>query len=366
MYDTITVYPKYGQSDFFERQSAECNQFGKSSLGILRFVHRKDVDHSQYHQDQFNLNNIHYHAQFDTLITEQKFDTIVTAFLHEGWITELEKSNLLDAYCAANVLNIDEYCFNKQLALLTEKANALRLLPTHEYDASIQQIRTLYTELKEAVLQYCNTKSTAAYDRFHQHCFDAIATAEPALSHLQGYKNDLIHLKMTIALFDVSLSKDEKNSLLETYRQATIVNMEDHFFNQQLVKLRIKAYQLKNTAKKDPAHYGLAATKATVLYEALDDAFQTYCMNKTNASYVTFKNTCNKAITTAREELEKHRGSKQIFGNFVLAIALLGVGYIAAGLLNLALNGRFLFFKTDSAHRVDKVETRLAGISIPP
>lgn len=59
-------------------------------------------------------------------------------------------------------------------------------------------------------------------------------------------------------------------------------------------------------------------------------------------------------IEAVREPLETHRGWKQIIGNVVLAILGLGVLYLAAACINLAVNNRFLFFRTESGLMLDQ------------
>lgn len=54
--------------------------------------------------------------------------------------------------------------------------------------------------------------------------------------------------------------------------------------------------------------------------------------------------------------LEHHRGWKQILGNLALAIVGLGFCYVVAGVVNKTRTGHFLFFKTDTANKINGLE----------
>ncbi|RUQ78851.1 hypothetical protein [Legionella septentrionalis] len=71
-----------------------------------------------------------------------------------------------------------------------------------------------------------------------------------------------------------------------------------------------------------------------------------------------FQNVCNLAIEKARPELEKHRVLNKTLANLALAIAGLGIGFVVAGLINLAVTRgkHFLFFTTDSEKRLDAMQ----------
>ena len=68
-----------------------------------------------------------------------------------------------------------------------------------------------------------------------------------------------------------------------------------------------------------------------------------------------FKKNCLEHIDIARPTLEKHRGWTQVLGNLGLFIAGLGVGYLVAGLINLAMTKKFLFFETDSSNKLHQL-----------
>ncbi|CAM2814599.1 hypothetical protein [Legionella worsleiensis] len=106
----------------------------------------------------------------------------------------------------------------------------------------------------------------------------------------------------------------------------------------------------------------LASLSANTLHEELTSELSKYESNPTKEQYLQFKNTCKSAINLRRPVLEQHRGFKQLLGNIALAVLGLGVIYLAAAAVNKAITGNFLFFKTDSAVIVDKIQNSLDEI----
>ncbi|MCW8400196.1 hypothetical protein OQJ26_15535 [Legionella sp. PATHC038] len=125
--DTLTVYPKpdlskslplppvknelsllflllFSQMDCV---SAEVDHFfmeRKNELGVYRFVHRDDPDHYLYHQDNFKMDDNHYHAQFSISIDEKKLDSILSTFEKYSIISTDEHTRFIKAYHDANTL----------------------------------------------------------------------------------------------------------------------------------------------------------------------------------------------------------------------------------------------------------------------
>ncbi|WP_133127603.1 hypothetical protein [Legionella nagasakiensis] len=272
--DTITLYPKktggksrqlaslFGLPVFVEIDCyyAEVTNFtaeqfqiitythGATELGIRRFIHREDADHDQYHQDAFDRDETHMHAQFRAPIDEAKFRQVLTVFVDRNILSTEEKAHCLEAYRQANVV------------------------------------------------------------------------ADPA---------------------------------------------EQKFMDQLLI-LHTKASELEHKAERDRATYELAAHNARALHTDLSNAMAAYRQNKNAATYQIFKRTCDAAIKVARPELEKHRDYNYILANIGFAVLGMGMGYLAAGLINLAVNGRFLFFsETNSISKVNELEKHLDAIPVP-
>jgi hypothetical protein len=106
-----------------------------------------------------------------------------------------------------------------------------------------------------------------------------------------------------------------------------------------------------------------AAQCALTLHGELKNNLRKLYSNDINTQV--FKKECTAAVNKARPELEKHRGWKQFLGNLALAIAGLGVLYVVAGLIHKATTGNFLFFKTDSASKLDKLDQAIEFIASP-
>jgi hypothetical protein len=136
----------------------------------------------------------------------------------------------------------------------------------------------------------------------------------------------------------------------------TLSESHNHFLS-QLEDIRAKGLELRRNG------HIVAADCAQALYDSVSNEHQQLVLNEIDLS--TFKNNCQTAINIARPELEKHRGWKQILGNLALAVVGLGVLYVIAGLINKAVTGHFLFFKTDSAHKVDQLAQSIQSINAP-
>jgi len=119
-----------------------------------------------------------------------------------------------------------------------------------------------------------------------------------------------------------------------------------------VIKIFLQEIQAKEKVLRKNGHTG-AADCAQALYDAINK--QLIALNENN-NILNFKQNCTQAIEIARPELEKHRGWKQVLGNLALAVVGVGVLYVIAGLINKAVTGNFLFFKTDSSNKIDQLE----------
>jgi len=208
--------------------------------------------------------------------------------------------------------------------------------------------------------------------RYHQDNFDI----SKKHYHLQFFKpvNELQFDSVLTAFIDSKMiSQEEKTELLQAYRQANSLEVElinptpeEQNFNRQLLDLYFKACEHHYKFEKNHAlNYENAAKAAKKLYTRLYAAMTEYSKNKTPVSYDRFRKKCKRAIALAKPELEQHRGLKQIIGNILLCIALLGIGYVGAGLINLTINGQFLFFQTDSMNKIANMSASIERIPSP-
>ncbi|MBL7478981.1 protein phosphatase 2C family protein [Legionella bononiensis] len=107
-----------------------------------------------------------------------------------------------------------------------------------------------------------------------------------------------------------------------------------------------------------------ASNSAYKLHEAITAAAVDHYVNK-NSTLKEFGDACTEVIAEVRPVLETHRGWKEILGNLALFIAGLGVGFVVAGLINKAVTGNFLFFKTDSEEKLDALEHTVKELAAP-
>ena len=128
----------------------------------------------------------------------------------------------------------------------------------------------------------------------------------------------------------------------------------DQYFLCQLQEINAKEIYLRSNG------HIVAANSARDLYYDVHAALTE--LTRGSIDIDMFKCRCTDKINIARPELEKHRGWKQLLGNLALAVIGLGVLYVAAGLVHKAVTGKFLFFKTDSANKLDKLEQSINNI----
>ena len=126
----------------------------------------------------------------------------------------------------------------------------------------------------------------------------------------------------------------------------TAVQAAQYIFQAQLDVLAIKMLQLQQRQQMQ------AYVAAETLYNGLKKSADIYFLGEQNKeNYLTFKGECYGYIKASRQELEKHRGWKNIINN--LCLAIIGVGVIYLG-VSVAI-GHFPFFATNSAQAVDKL-----------
>ena len=156
-----------------------------------------------------------------------------------------------------------------------------------------------------------------------------------AYTVLYSYKDEIALVRTPIEI------KEMKPTVI------TLPELQKYFLPQ------LKEIETKEQDLRSRGHI-TAADCALNLHNTLKEKHNEFVEGKIDTQ--TFKNSCTDAINTARPELEKHRGWKQVLGNLALAVVGLGVLYVVAGLINKVATGSFLFFKTDSANKLDKLD----------
>ena len=106
-------------------------------------------------------------------------------------------------------------------------------------------------------------------------------------------------------------------------------------------------------------HEDMAYKAARKLHAGLTAAGNAYFKDQTETNYNTFKTACNTLLEAARPELESHRGCKQLLGNIALAVVGVGLLYLVAIGFNKAITGKFLFFSTDSAEKINAIKNSI-------
>jgi hypothetical protein len=124
-------------------------------------------------------------------------------------------------------------------------------------------------------------------------------------------------------------------------------------FNNKVDALLQKISDFENKPEHQEAHKA-----ASILHTALKQEGKKYFAGKQSKdSYQTFKGHCEALITTARTELDKHRGWSKILFHILAAVFTAGVGYAIAVGINMAINkGRCTFFSTDSSIKINQIE----------
>jgi len=172
---------------------------------------------------------------------------------------------------------------------------------------------------------------------------------------LYSHKGEVALVKKPIKIEEVTVEqRDHKKEIKSTL--ITLPVLQQYFLS-QLEEIKTKEQDLRSRG------HITAADCALYLHKTLKDKHNELVEEKIDTQ--TFKISCTDAINTARPELEKHRGWKQVLGNLALAVVGLGVLYVFAGLIHKAATGSFLFFKTDTASKIDNLDQTIESISSP-
>jgi len=175
---------------------------------------------------------------------------------------------------------------------------------------------------------------------------------DPIQAHVYNLDNDLGKFEnMNIGPYRVLYSREDDAA--EELSLVIAERVKDEFLT------RLNAIKIKERSLRRNGHVS-AADKALALHTKIFEAYSK--LEHGEIDLERFKDKCTRAIDSARPELEQHRGWKQVLGNLALAVIGLGVFYVAALIMNKATTGRYLFFKTDSAQKVDQLEESLQPI----
>lgn len=160
------------------------------------------------------------------------------------------------------------------------------------------------------------------------------------------------------------LPADKENNVDET---------QNHFHEElKVFKTKTENWLLEmeepsNTPEKR-ALYDAASKAAREMHEKIENGAKEFFIDPNDQDRKNaFRQVCTDAIAAARPELEKHRVLNKALANVALAIVTLGIGFIFAGLINLAVSKgkHFLFFTTNSEKRLDALELDVERMTAP-
>lgn len=126
---------------------------------------------------------------------------------------------------------------------------------------------------------------------------------------------------------------------------------------QKIDHLKTRRDQEPNPDKRKKLQSAITAAKT--LKADLKRASKTYFAAPDEQSYRLFVKQSQDYIETARSTLEQHRGWKQVLGHIGLAIAGLGIFYLAALAINKYATGKNGFFRTASEKIIDDIKDHI-------
>lgn len=169
----------------------------------------------------------------------------------------------------------------------------------------------------------------------------------------EGNHNNIFNLDNLLGKFE-GLNKGDYTVVYSSSSQMPYVkpfSSAELRFNSALEAIRQKACDLKSQGHVN------AAITALTFYKTVGNAFDTLRKTKQTKH---FKLTFLQAMEIARPELERHRGCKEILVN--LARFQAGFESVDNTSNNYAQKDGLLFFRTDSAEKMDKLEDSFEGL----
>lgn len=128
---------------------------------------------------------------------------------------------------------------------------------------------------------------------------------------------------------------------------------------------KISLLKQKMSEFKDKPQFKKAYDAAFLLHRSLEvEGASYFAGGQSRDTYRTFKDNCEGHIKTARVELDKHRGVAKIIVNILAIVFSAGIGYGFAAAIDVAMHkGKFTFFSTDSALKINAIEETIAKIA---
>ena len=103
--DGLTIYQKRVVNPATEKKWHAANtQLYLGTTLPINIVRQDHPAHDKYHLDSFVRERTHAHFQFQKPLNEENLSKILTIYVVQGLITEIEKTNCLAQYALANRL----------------------------------------------------------------------------------------------------------------------------------------------------------------------------------------------------------------------------------------------------------------------
>ncbi|STY17362.1 hypothetical protein [Legionella quateirensis] len=237
-----------------------------------------------------------------------------------------------------------------------EQQNSDQLAPVTQQDADLAQ-RILEEEQQNSVQLALETQKDA--DLALQLALEEVTPADQLVQTANQFTEPSSPVTKPIRQNNPSLSGNNATNSSHLAANKKFESLLNEF-GTKIADLDARAINATN-ARNDTEAASLrrAHAVAQILLEDLVIAKSAYDARPTRENYKEFKNQCFDRIEKSRPVLEQHRGLKQLLGNIVLAVIGLGVVYLAAAVINKAITGNFMFFKTESAKIVDKIKNNV-------
>lgn len=183
------------------------------------------------------------------------------------------------------------------------------------------------------------------------------------VNSIQGQGVVDTHYRQTVKEF-ASLCPQQRG-MINTARDLDLGQCHNRNFRINLQCIKQEAATLRQWSdahlQAHPEHvdndYAKAATSAELLHHKITKLHQQLINRAIDID--TFKQDCQAAIDVARPTLEKQLGWSSLLYNLTCAVLGLGVIYVAAVATNRVVNGRYLFFPTTSASKLDAMVNHL-------
>lgn len=194
-----------------------------------------------------------------------------------------------------------------------------------------------------------------------QICVNTLIEATTTFSDFPDWCKIIKELNDTYPnVFNVDLSEEDQNTLHNLILKVNDIDP----VKIEAVKLQLKTIQSKSHDLNDLGHKA-AAIAAKKLYMNLS-----FALNELEIGQISKKDfgcQCEREITEAHKELDKHRGWKEILENLAIAILGLGIALVIKGVYNKCILNRSFWFvaKTDSEKMLDNLDQCSKEVTAP-